>query len=236
MINIMHGDCMDLMEDKPDNYWDLAIVDPPYGIKRSKAKLSMSVNKSRNNGIKQKRNHHKVKDWDNNAPDPSYFDLLKMKTKHQIIWGANHFLDNMPFNINSSCWIIWNKINTIPTYADGEMAWTNFDKPMQIVPLKHSGFRRGQTIGEQSPVIYNIPFSGKMDIHPTQKPIALYKWLLKNYAKEGDKILDTHGGSMSSAIACHDMKFDLDIIELDKDYYEAGKKRFDNHIKQLTLF
>jgi site-specific DNA-methyltransferase (adenine-specific) len=107
---------------------------------------------------------------------------------------------------------------------------------MKIIPLMHSGFRRGLIVGRNSKVKYNKPFSGSMDIHPTQKPVILYKWLLKNYAKEGDKIFDSHGGSMSIAIACWDMGFDLDICELDKDYFEAAKKRFENHKKQLKLF
>ena len=130
----------------------------------------------------------------------------------------------MPFNVNSSCWIVWNKITGNSDFADCELAWTSFKTAVRMFTFQWAGMLQGDMKNKEQ------------RIHPTQKPVSLYKWLLKNYAKEGDKILDTHGGSMSSAIACHDMKFDLDIIELDIDYYNAGKKRFENHIKQLTLF
>ena len=136
-------------------------------------------------------------------------------SKNQIIWGANHFISRMPFD--SKCWLIWDKKNDGFSFADGEMAWTSFDTAVRFFR-----YHRGQQTDKR--------------IHPTQKPVQLYKWLLQNYAKEGDTILDTHFGSLSIGIACHDMKFDLTAIELDADYYEQAKQRLINHQRQLTYF
>jgi len=158
---------------------------------------------------------HEVKDWDNSAPSTEYFSELMRISKNQIIWGANHFISRMPFD--SKCWLIWDKKNDGFSFADGEMAWTSFDTAVRFFR-----YHRGQQTDKR--------------IHPTQKPVQLYKWLLQNYAKEGDTILDTHFGSLSIGIACHDMKFDLTAIELDKDYYEQAKQRLFNHQRQLTLF
>ena len=116
------------------------------------------------------------------------------------------------------------------------MAWTSFKRPLKIVPLLQDGFKRGQNVGYNQPVIYNEPFSGKQTIHPTQKPVALYKWLLDKYAKPTDKILDTHLGSGSIAIACHDYGFDLTACELDKEYFDKAMQRITNHTNQLNLF
>lgn len=201
-INMYRGDCMDLMKSKPENYWQLSIVDPPYGI-------GMDGN---NNWSGSK---HEVKDWDNDAPSKEYFKELMRISKNQIVWGANHFISRMPFD--SKCWLIWDKKNDGFSFADGEMAWTSFDTAVRFFR-----YHRGQQTDKR--------------IHPTQKPVQLYKWLLTNYAKEGDKILDTHGGSMSIAIACWDLGFDLDIIELDEDYFNDAVKRFENHISQTQLF
>ena len=158
---------------------------------------------------------HEVKDWDNGAPSTEYFSELMRISKNQIVWGANHFISRMPFD--SKCWLIWDKKNDGFSFADGEMAWTSFDTAVRFFR-----YHRGQQTDKR--------------IHPTQKPVQLYKWLLQNYAKEGDTILDTHFGSLSIGIACHDMKFDLTAIELDADYYEQAKQRLINHQRQLTLF
>lgn len=230
---ITNEDNMLLMSRYEDNYFDLAIVDPPYGIKRSKAKENKSINKSRKNGQTISRNHHKNKEWDETIPTAEYFKELFRVSINQVIWGGNYFTKHL-YPVNS--WIIWDKVDTMPTYSDGEMAWTNCSKPLKIVPLKHSGFRRGQNIGRDSKVIYNEPFSGKMDIHPTQKPVKLYEWLLMNYAKENDKILDTHLGSGSIAIACHNLGFDLTACELDKEYFDSAMKRIKEHQSQMRLF
>ncbi len=232
MKDFILGDCMDYLPKYEDNYFDLAIVDPPYGIKRADNKKTIGKNKSRKNSY-IKRTDYGNKKWDSDIPSKEYFTELKRVSKHQIIWGGNYFTDYLE-PVNS--WIIWNKVNTMPTYSDGEMAWSNLKTPMKIIPLKHSGFRRGQAVGENSPVIYNIPHSGSMDIHPTQKPVALYKWLLKTFAESNFKILDTHTGSASSLIAFEDFGCDYVGFEIDQDYYEAAKKRLKQHTDQLTIF
>lgn len=230
MIQITNEDNMELMARYPDNYFDLAIVDPPYGIGASKQSASSSKMKGRKNSI-IKRSTLKSKDWDNERPTKEYFNELFRVSKEQIIWGGNYF--ELPL-INS--WLIWNKLQLLETRSDGEMAWTSFKRPLKIVPLLQDGFKRGQNVGYNQPVIYNEPFSGKQTIHPTQKPVALYKWLLDKYAKQGDKILDTHLGSGSIAIACHDYGFDLTACELDKEYYDKAMERLNNHMAQQKLF
>lgn len=229
-MNITNEDNMELMARYPDKYFDLAIVDPPYGIGASKQSQSSSKIKGRKNSI-VKRSTLNSKNWDNQIPSKEYFNELFRVSKEQIIWGGNYF--PLPL-INS--WLIWNKLQVLETRSDGEMAWTSFKRPLKIVPLLQDGFKRGQNVGYNQPVIYNVPFSGKQTIHPTQKPVTLYKWILDKYAKEGDKILDTHLGSGSIAIACHDYGFDLTACELDKEYFDKAMLRIDNHIKQLKLF
>ena len=200
-IELLNVDCMEYMATVPDKHFDLAIVDPPYGI-GEKFKGGASGKMNFNEIVK--------KDWDN-APKAEYFKELNRVSKNQIIWGGNYF--NLP---PSRCFIIWDKVISEDfSLAMAELAWTSFDKLVKIVKIQ-------------------VPKDGK--VHPTQKPVKLYRWLLKNYAKEGGKILDTHGGSMSSAIACHQMGFDLTLCELDKDYYEAGVKRFKEQTMQQSLF
>ncbi len=199
---------MDLMADKPDDYYDLAIVDPPYGIGESGGKDRRGKSK------------HIKKNWDDNTPDESYFMLLKYKSKNQIIWGANYFVLNIS---NSMGWVCWDKKLDKSDYSDFELAYTSFDRAAKIFRFSKNGGSR--TPGALADII-----------HPCQKPIELYRWLLKNYAKKGNKILDTHGGSMSIAMACHDMGYDLDLCELDRDYFKAGKKRYENHISQIRMF
>jgi site-specific DNA-methyltransferase (adenine-specific) len=209
---VFNMDCMEYMQSIPDGYFELAIVDPPYGIGEANEKRMHS------RGHTQKK--YKGKSWDLNAPDSEYFDLLKRKSKNQIIWGANHFIDNIPFNVSSSCWIVWDK-DVYGDFADGELAWTSFNTALRIFKWTWNGFRK------QMP---------EERFHPTQKPIKLYEWLLINYAKEGDKILDTHLGSQSSRIAAYNLGFEFIGTELDQEYFEQGCNRFDNHKKQLTLF
>lgn len=206
-IDLLNIDCMEYMAGVPDKYFDLAICDPPYGIE-------INMNMGRRAG---KKKAHDEKDWDDAIPTTDYFIELARVSKNMIIWGGNYF----PLPLTKS-WIFWDK--EVPEgvdFADGELAWTSFNKTLVKAKIKYTGFQ-GMDIG------------GK--VHPTQKPVKLYRWLLKNYAKEGDKILDTHGGSMSSAIACHQMGFDLTLCELDKDYYEAGVKRFKEQTMQQSLF
>lgn len=205
-IEITNEDNMELMARYPDNYFDLAIVDPPYGIGAE----NHAGNKE--NGW----NQWKKKEWDSQPPKSSYFNELFRVSKNQIIWGANHYIDLIP--IRFSCFLIWDKGQRNFSLADGEMAWTSFNKAARLFT-----YARAKALQD-----------GK--IHPTQKPVKLYEWLLDNYAKEGDKILDTHLGSGSIAIACHNLGFELTACELDKDYYEASIKRIQNHIDQLRMF
>jgi site-specific DNA-methyltransferase (adenine-specific) len=205
-INLYNTDCMEFMRGLPDKYYELAIVDPPYGIGLTYDK------KTKTWGAGKKTSIHSDA-WDFEKPTKKWANELFRVSKNQIVWGANHFIESMC--LNSSCWIVWDKQNGSSYFADCELAWTSFQTAVRIFKLVTVKSNR---------------------IHPTQKPVALYKWLLKNYAKAGDKILDTHGGSMSIAIACHDMGFDLDLCELDPDYYAAGVKRYEQHKAQLSMF
>lgn len=200
-------DCMDLMARYPDKHFDLAIVDPPYGIGMDKG---IEVGK-------WKREIHKKKDWDNKTPNKNYFNELFRISKNQILWGFNYYLE---FLKNTRCLIVWDKKNGTNFMSDCELAWTSFNSSVRRFEYNH--------IQD-----YN---KGIKRIHPTQKPIELYKWLLKNYAKEGDLILDTHVGSASSLIACEEMGFDYVGCELDKDYYDMACKRIEDYRKQLKLF
>jgi site-specific DNA-methyltransferase (adenine-specific) len=207
-IEITNEDNMLLMARYPDNYFDLAIVDPPYGIARfgNRVELSNRLCKSA-----------KLNEWDI-KPNEEYFSELFRVSKYQIIWGANNFI--LP---TTEYFIIWNKQQTVENFASAEYAWTNIKKPAQIFD-----YSIHKTMADRKEE------GGK--IHPTQKPVALYKWLLDKYAKQGYKILDTHLGSGSIAIACHDYGFDLTACELDTEYYEKAVERINNHVAQLKLF
>ena len=216
-IDFKNVDCMEYMRSVPDQYFDLAIVDPPYGIGVDGNNLIENNSDKYNKFIKEKT--HK---WDSEPPSELYFAELIRVSAAQIIWGGNYFLDYLGY---CKAPIIWNKLNGGSMYADGEMAWTGGEgMPRNLKIWNH------QWCGA-----FKDSERGIQRIHPTQKPVKLYEWLLSNYAKTGDKILDTHGGSMSSAIACYNMGFDLVICELDKDYFDAGKARFENHIKQIRM-
>ena len=202
MILLYQIDCMEFMKDKPDNFYDLAVVDPDFGLDD---KLS--------NGETWTSKYKKGDGVLGGKPKPEYYQELFRVSKNQIIWGGNYFTDNLP---ESSGWIIWDKIAHMPTMADCEMAWTSFDRNTKI--YKH---------------VRNTP---EKKIHITQKPVALYKWLLTNYAKPGFKLLDTHSGSGSFRIAAYDLGFDLDSCELDADYCQSNEARYQNHIQQGDLF
>jgi site-specific DNA-methyltransferase (adenine-specific) len=206
-MQITNEDNMALMARYPDKYFDLAIVDPPYGYGDKKTNIL---------NFRQKEQH---KEW-NIAPNEDYFNELFRVSKNQIIWGGNYFPYIWKFG--GKCFIYWHKGNPVPNFADGELAWTSFDKNAKQYDYRYYGNIDGKT-------------SANKKFHPTQKPVALYKWLLTNYAKQGDKILDTHLGSGSIAIACHDLGFDLTACELDTDYYEAAMKRIEEHKLQLKL-
>lgn len=210
-------DCIEFMQSVPDKFYDLAIVDPPYGIGEDGSK-----NIKRTGGVAKPKNYKSFAGNDLQSPELIYFQQLKRISNNQIIWGANHFISKIPFN--SSCWIVWDKDNGETDFADCELAYTSFKSAVRKFKFTWNGMRQENMKNKE------------IRLHPTQKPVKLYEWLLMNYAKEGDKILDTHGGSQSSRIACYNLGFELDIIELDKDYFDAGNKRFEQHKKQLTLF
>ena len=201
MIEMLHTDCMEYMATLPDKYFQLACVDPPYGIGVE--------NMTMFDGAKKQKRH---KEYTDVVPKKEYFDELFRVSKNQIIWGGNYF--ELP---PTRCLISWDKIQDF-SGADFEIAWTSFSSPSK-------SFR-----------MCRAEAYGKGTIHPTQKPVALYKWLLSRYAKPGDKILDTHGGSGSICIACHDLGYDLTWMELDADYYKAAVERYKNHAAQATLF
>jgi site-specific DNA-methyltransferase (adenine-specific) len=214
-IQAFNVDCMEFMRDKPDNYYDLAIVDPPYGI------AQLSVNENRDPNSKFRRSMSKMVDsakaWNNKKPTTEYFNELFRVSVNQIVWGANNF--TLPI---SEYFCIWDKKQTVPNFASAEYAWVSMGLKMPAKVFRYQIHKCASIDGEK--------------IHPTQKPVDLYRWLLKNYAKPGDKILDTHGGSFSSAIACHMEGFDLDICELDEDYFNDAVKRFKLNTVQGRLF
>jgi len=204
-MTITNEDNMALMSRYEDNYFDLAIVDPPYGIDKllhrsSYGNCTGSLTKYADNR------------WDKETPTQEYFDELFRISKNQIIWGGNYFIDYLPSTRGILC---WDKQKHVPNFSAWEMAWTSFDCVAKIFRQLNINPKR---------------------IHPTQKPIKLYEWILMNYAKEGDKILDTHLGSGSIAIACHNLKYDLTACELDKDYYNSAIKRIESHKAQQRLF
>jgi site-specific DNA-methyltransferase (adenine-specific) len=198
-------DCMELLKATTDKFYDLAIVDPPYGIGMDGGNV----------GYKGDNNFEK-KNWDSSIPSMEYFNELSRASKSQIIWGGNYF--GLPA---TRCFLIWDKGAGFKarTYAECEQAWTSFDANARI--YQHDPLAMGD-------------YKGK--IHPTQKPVKLYEWLLTNYAKQGDKILDTHLGSGSHAIACNNLGFELTACELDKDYFEASLKRIKAAAAQERLF
>ena len=209
-------DCMEYLKTCADKQFDLAIVDPPYGIGESGKK-----NKSRGSLAKPK-DYQPIFDEDREPPCIEYFEELKRVSKNQIIWGANHFVDLIPFR--SSCWLVWDKDNGETDFADCELAYTSFTSAVRKFTFRWNGMLQG-----------NMKYK-ETRIHPHQKPVSLYKWILKNYAKKGDKIIDTHLGSGSSRIAAHDMGFDFVGIEIDPDYFQAQEARFNEHRQQLSLF
>ena len=199
MIELHNVDCMEYLATLDDNAFELAIVDPPYGI---------NINSSGRLG------HYggKGKKWDENTPKEYYFTELRRVSKEQIVWGGNYF--EMPA---TRCFLIWDKQQPANvSFASCEYAWTSFNQSAK------THYQRPQN-------------ADAYRIHPTQKPVKLYEWLLMNYAKEGDRILDTHLGSGSIAIACHNLGFDLVGCELDTDYFEAAQKRLQQHQSQLRI-
>jgi len=204
-MTITNEDNMALMARYPDNYFDLAIVDPPYGI-------GINISIGRRKGDKKSK-YHKFAGNDSEIPSAEYFKELQRVSKNQIVWGGNYMTEHLQ---PSPCWLLWDKcFSEDVTFAQFEMAWTSFTSSAKKFDKQSSQQHR---------------------IHPTQKPVALYKWILDKYAKQGDKILDTHLGSGSIAIACHDYGFNLTACELDKEYFDKAMQRIENHVAQQKLF
>lgn len=214
---IINADCMDIMKDIPDKYFELAIVDPPYGLDMDLNAYNNGVN-CRANGFKK----HKKGDWDSVIPDEKYFTELFRVSQNQIITGANYFTKYLP---PTMAWVFWYKMQSNFSFSDGEFIFTSFQTKAKIFE-----YARGNESG------FSPKGNTGSNIHPTQKPVALYKWLLKNYAKQGDKILDTHAGSCSSVVACIDYGFEYLAIEKDKDYYKASLKRIDKELQKIKMF
>ena len=215
-IELIHGDCMDYMRECEDNAFDLAIVDPPYGIaedgyrENNRSKLAISTN------------YHKAL-WDQKKPDKEYFKELGRVSVNQIIWGGNHLADLI--GKYSHCWLVWDKDNS-GRFADCELAYTSFTSAVRKYRFRWNGMLQGD---------FGVK-SKQPRIHPTQKPIQLYDWILTNYAKPTDRILDTHLGSGSSAIAAHYFGCDFVGMEIDIDYYKAACERFEKETAQLDIF
>ena len=237
MIQITNEDNMDLMREFPDNYFDLAIVDPPYGIgESSKNRNGITKIKDKRNGrISYIKTDNEIKDWDKNPPPPEYFIELKRISKNQIIFGANHFIELIP-NANSSSWFVWDKCNGTSDFADCELAWTSFKGAVRQFRFMWSGMFQGKQSFTKGFIFEGNLSLHEKRIHKTHKPVIIYKWILDKYAKQGDKILDTHLGSGSIAIACHDYGFDLTACELDKEYFDKAMERINNHMAQTKLF
>ena len=202
-VKLYNCDNMEFMKQIPDNYYNLAVVDPPYGIEITKSGRLKRYNGSNHN-------------WDDNVPNKEYFDELFRISKHQIIWGGNYFLEYLP---STKCYIIWDKMQPHElSFATSEFAWTNFKTTAKT-------FRK-----------FPVGLDNGNRIHTTQKPVILYQWLLTNYAKDGDKIFDSHGGSFSSACACLDMGFDFDGCEIDKEYFDNAVNRLKNNVQDYFEF
>ena len=217
-LDLFHADCMKVMAQYPDKYFDLCIIDPPYGINMDGGKIGGD-----NAG---KAKEYTKKDWDKSAPTQEYFNELFRISKNQIIWGANHFISKIPFD--SSCWIVWDKNNS-GNFADCELAWTSFDTAVRKFKWTWNGMLQEKMTNKQE------------RIHPTEKPIELYEFCLKNYAQNGFKLLDTHFGSGSIALAVDranrldNMNLHLTACEIDREYIDKAIKRISWSIKQGTF-
>ena len=209
----LNMDCMEYMRTLPDKAFDLAVVDPMYGIGENGAKSGSRSNLAKGTDYKP---------VDDTPPSAEYFRELFRVSREQIIWGANHFVAE--FARSSSCWLVWDKLNGENNFADCKLAWTSFGGAVRLFCFRWAGMLQGNMRDKE------------VRIHPTQKPVALYAWIFSRYAKPGDRILDTHLGSGSSRIAAWDAGLDFVGCEIDKDYFEAQERRFQAHAAQLNLF
>lgn len=213
-LDLRLADCMDVMREFPDKHFDLAIVDPPYGIGAAENK---GAGKQYGTAAAPKTIYG-AKSWDDSIPPPEYFTELRRVSRHQIIWGGNYF--PLP---PTSCWVVWDKLNDATQFADCELAWCSFKTAVRKFSFRWNGMIQGNMAEKEK------------RIHPTQKPVALYRWLLETYAKPGQRILDTHLGSGSHAIACHYAGMHLTACEIDADYFAAATERIRRETQQLIF-
>ena len=234
-ITLYNCDCMEILKQTPDKYYSLCIVDPPYGIGASKQTIKPNRIKQKNGTyMNVKSTKYTQKEWDKQSPDNIYFDELIRVSKNQIIWGCNYY--NYYFGSGR---IVWDKLNGESDQLDCEIAYCSLNNRTDICYFMWCGMFQGMYCGRdisKATIQQGNKKLNELRIHPTQKPVQLYKWLLNKYAKEGDKILDTHLGSASSAIAAHDGGFEFTGIELDEEYYNSAKQRLILHQRQLNLF
>ncbi len=232
---VFNMDCMEFMKDIPDNFYELAVVDPPYGTGASKPSIKPKSVKQKNGSIlNTKNNNYTHKNWDDAPADNNYFNELIRVSKNQIIWGVN-FYDR----IFGKGRVVWDKMNGESDQYGCEIAYVSLNERTDVIRFLWSGMFQGENISKDPRKAIIQQGNKKLNekrIHPTQKPVKLYEWLLMNYANEGDKILDTHLGSGSSRIAAYNLGYDFTGIELDREYFDASNKRFETHKKQLTLF
>jgi site-specific DNA-methyltransferase (adenine-specific) len=230
---VKNMDCMEYMAQFPNDYFELAIIDPPYGLGADKPSIKPEFVKQKNgNSLFVNSNKYEHKNWDNSIPNPEYFKELFRVSKKQIIWGGNYF------GLMGG-YLVWDKLNSNSDQFDCELAWISFSQRTDIVYYRWHGMFQGVTCGKnvtKSLIQQGNKKLNERRIHPTQKPVALYRWLLQNYAEQSDKILDTHLGSGSSRIAADIEGFDFYACELDKDYFEASCKRFEEYKLQTKLF
>jgi site-specific DNA-methyltransferase (adenine-specific) len=214
---VFNMDCVEAMKGYPDNYFDLAIVDPPYGIGMDGGKIGKGID-------------FNTKNWDSAIPIAEYWEQLFRVSKNQIVWGGNYMTEYLK---PTSAWVYWDKMQDGfgKTFSSGELAWTSYKNPMKQIRYKY----QGNYIGFENSITTKSSNHEMLKIHPTQKPVALYRWLLQNYAKEGDKILDTHLGSGSSRVAADMEGYNFTGYELDKDYFDASVKRFNDYKQQIKL-
>ena len=216
-VNIAYNmDCMEAMREMPDKAFDLAVVDVPYGIGES------GLNNHTRSCLAKAKCYKPFYGDDLKPPEDDYFRELLRVSKNQIVFGANHFISKIPFD--SPCWIVWDKENGATDFADCELAWTSFPSAVRVFRFRWQGMLQGNMANKEQ------------RIHPTQKPVALYRWIFNLYAKPGDKILDTHLGSGSSRIAAYDAGLDFVGYEIDKEYFDKQEKRFKEYTSQMRLF
>lgn len=222
--SFINADCMDYLKDFPDNYFDIAIVDPIYGEVTGGGYTTKNHDKQIHHigtGAANQKAYHRAL-WQQPKTPPEYFKELFRVSKNQIIWGANFFVESLP---SSQGWVVWDKQHPDGlTFSDCELAFTSFNVGLRIFRFMWNGMLQGDMKNKEN------------RIHPTQKPVKLYEWLLNKYAKDGDTILDTHVGSGSSLIACHNTHHKYIGFEIDETYYESAKERIKNETAQMTIY